>query len=424
MKHLAVQLVEFLRKRATILAYAVALIAVLLCWAIIISDGGRIKSQDEPGFVQIATNLALNGTFAYENGTPTAYPAPGTMFFLTPFVKLGAGIVQLRMVNALLVGLSLVMMFHLIRRRAGPLAGLIAVVMIPTWPPILYSATTLYPQTLAACLLVLTVLLLDRLTETGSRLTAVSVAVASGSLILTIPITLLLFPVILGWVFFRSKDRLAHILILCIVSASFVGAWTIRNYNAFGMFIPIATSSGYNLLAGNTPGARYNTSLDIRFQEYVYTEITGKNEAKRNKIFTDAAVRAIKQDPALALSRYIGKFAHWFHFSNKLMSDNVVEGGASQMNIGTREVILLVTYVAVIALPLLLHLILIRRFPPKPVEILFLCLWIGAGLAYAIFFTRVRFRAPFDWLIIASNGIFVAAYIEHHIKAWGKDLTK
>ena len=91
MKHLAVQLVEFLRKRATILAYAVALIAVLLCWAIIISDGGRIKSQDEPGFVQIATNLALNGTFAYENGTPTAYPAPGTMFFLTPFVKLGAG---------------------------------------------------------------------------------------------------------------------------------------------------------------------------------------------------------------------------------------------------------------------------------------------------------------------------------------------
>jgi len=58
---------------------------------------------------------------------------------------------------------------------------------------------------------------------------------------------------------------------------------------------------------------------------------------------------------------------------------------------------------------------MIRRVPLKKLEILFFALWIGAGLAYALFFTRVRFRLPFDWLILSVNAMFIATLIEEYI---------
>jgi len=189
-----------------------------------------------------------------------------------------------------------------------------------------------------------------------------------------------------------------------------VCTWTVRNYVVFDTFIPVATSSGLNLLVGNSPNTRFDSALEIRWPEYVYTEITGKNEVERNEIMTKAALTEIARDPGRAVRLYFGKFLHWFDYSNTLVSDDVIEGGASSIKADTREIILLVTYLILVG-PLLLRLLMVRRYPFKPIEILFIAIWIGAGLAYAIFFTRVRFRLPFDWLIVASNGIFLAALV-------------
>lgn len=180
---------------------------------------------------------------------------------------------------------------------------------------------------------------------------------------------------------------------------------------AFNTFIPVATSSGYNFLAGNTAEARWNTSLNIRFPEQVYTDMTGKTEAERNDIMTEAALREIAADPQRFVSRYVGKFLHWFHFSNRLMSDDILEDGASSVSVGLRDIILLVTYVTVIIGPLLCRLIFFRAVPMTRSEWFFLTLWIASGLSYALFFTRVRFRLPFDWLIITSNAIFIAGLV-------------
>lgn len=403
---------DFLRGRERAAACGIAAATVLICWAVILSTGDRIKSQDETSFLAIAQNLAFEGTYAEQSGTPTAYRAPGLVFFLAPLVRLGAGLVELRMANALLVGVGLVVLFHLVRRHAGPAAGLLAVALVPLWPVVIYAASTLYPQTLAALLLLVLVWFLDRLTESASLRPAALAGLASGLLVLTVPVVLLLMPVFLGWILSMSRRRLVHAGAFCAVSAVIVGAWTVRNYAVFDTFIPVATSSGYNLLAGNTPGARHDTSLDVRFPGHVYTEITDKPEAEVNRILTEAAIREIRRDPARAGALYLGKFAHWFDFSNALLSDKVVPGGASAISPGTREVLLFVTYSGVIALPLLVRIALCRRFPFRPLELLFLCLWIGAGLAYAIYFTRVRFRLPFDWLIIASNAMFLAAVAE------------
>lgn len=395
------------------LAYLIALLVTLASLGANYMGGDRVKSFDEPDFYAIAENLAFDGRYADEDGTLTAYRAPGLVFFATPFVRMGAGLMELRMIQALLVGGGLILLFHLIRRNAGPLAGFCAVALVPLWPVVLYASTTLYPQTLAAFLLVLTVSLLDLLRRNGKLGTAALAGLSYGVLLLTIPVVLLLLPVVVLWLLIYMRRALVPAAVVCVVAGATVGVWTLRNYTAFDAFIPVATSSGYNLMAGNAPNARFDTSLNVRFPEYVYTELTGKSEVERNDILTTAAIAEIRKDPERVAWLYLGKFLHWFDYSNRLMSDDVIEGGASSVGANLREMILLVSY-GVILLPLLLRLVLLRRYPMTPVEVLGLALWITAGLAYAIFFTRVRFRLPFDWLILASNGVFLAAMLENY----------
>lgn len=407
------RLVTGLERRARLLAYLIAGLAVLAAWAVILEAGDVVRSFDEEDFVIIAENLVSDGTFARgEPSAPTAYRAPGIVFFITPVIALGGGLVEARLLNAVLVGLGLVVLFHLVRRHASPLAALFAVAMVPLWPVVLFASSTLYPQTLAAFLLVLTIWLLDRLHDGPEPRRAVFAGLACGALILTTPIVLLLFPLLLVWLVLRSRRWLVHGLIFCLVSGAFVSSWTLRNYLVFDAFVPVASSSGYNLLAGNSPNTRYNTSLNVRFPEYVYTELTGKSEIERNDIMTRAAMAEIAGDPGRYARLYVAKFLHWFHYTNSLRSDEVLEDGASSVPVGTREIILLVTYVSVIAGPLAIRLLLLRRVPFRPVELFFLALWVAAGLAYAMYFTRIRFRLPFDWLVIASNAMFLAALIE------------
>lgn len=406
-------LLEVLSARARPLAYLVALLAVLAASAVIVMSGDVVRSNDEVAFMAIAGNIVSEGMFAETPGQPTAYRAPGPVFLVTPVVALGGGLVEARLFNAVIFGLGLVALFHLVRRHASPLAALFAVCMVPLWPVALFAATTLYPQTLAATLLVLTIWMVDRLRDGPSLGRAVVAGLACGALVLTTPVVLLLFPLLLIWLIHVSPRWLPHAVIFCAVSGGLVSSWTVRNYFAFDAFVPVATSSGYNLLAGNAPNARYNTSLNVRFPEYVYAEITGKTEVERNDIMTEAAFREIANDPGRFVRLYAAKFAHWFHFSNRLLSDEVLEDGAAPVPVGAREVILFVTYALVIMGPLLIRLALLRRHPFRRIELLFLAFWIGAGLVYALFFTRVRFRLPFDWLIIASNAMFLAAIAEN-----------
>jgi len=412
-----IALAEILARHARGLAYLVALLAVLAAWAVIVMSGDVVRSKDEVAFMTIAGHIVSEGMFAETSGQPTAYRAPGPVFLVTPVVALGGGLMEARLLNAVVFGLGLVVLFHLIRRQAGPLAGLMAVVMVPLWPVALFAATTLYPQTLAATLLVATLWLIDRLRDGRSLGRAVLAGLACGALILTTPVVLLLFPLMVIWLFHVSPRWLPHAVVFCMVSGGLVSSWTVRNYLAFDAFVPVATSSGYNLLAGNAPNARYNTSLNVRFPEHVYAEITGKSEVERNDIMTEAAFAEIARDPDRFWRLYAAKFAHWFHFSNRLLSDEVLKDGAAPVSVGAREVILGASYALVIAGPLLLRLAFIRRYPFRRIELLFLAFWIGAGLIYALFFTRVRFRLPFDWLIISSNAIFLTAMLENWVRS-------
>jgi len=408
------------------IACSLALLTVLGGAALSFRMGGTLRSMDEPEFYDLATNLAEAGSYSHTNTPgaayyndkipagsrfPTAYQAPGYPFFLAPLRLLGAGYAGMRVANFILVGLTLIVLFHLMRDTHSPLAGLLAVIGALAYPVVLYTAGTLYPQTLASLLLVTTVWLASRLRPSSRIRQFMLVGISAGAMALVVPTLLLIVPLIIVWLFASRRASAAQLALSCVLAATVVGVWTIRNAVTFERFVPIASSAGFNLASGNCDTARPDSSLDVRFADSVYQELTGKDEIDANHVMTRAGVEWIRTHPKRAAVLYVGKFIHWFDYSNKLLSDSVMHGGAAEISSRKRDLILLAVYGTMLVL-VVARFLLWRRIPVEPTEVLLGALYIGLGLAYAIFFTRVRFRLPVDWLLAALDAGFVAALLE------------
>jgi hypothetical protein len=422
MRPLLVRVVR-LADRGVIVAAVAAALIVALGVGLSLREGSRLKSMDEPAFLDISENLATHFEFAHTNDPtiegyepslplgalrPTAYRAPGYVFFLAPFRRLGAGYIGLRIVNFGLLASTLLLAYGFLTTRCSKLAGLLAVLFGIGYPVLVYAAGTLYPQTLSALVLVMSVWLLDRARPESKLATYAWAGLAYGALILTVPVYLLLVPIVVWWLLRIRRSSLRQVGVTLAVIGAAVGVWSLRNMAVFGTPMALGTNSGFNLLSGNCPNAHDGQiSLEARWPEYVYTELTGKNEVEQDRILTRAALQSIRDDPTGAGVLYVKKFLFWFSIRNELLSDKVVPGGAGAGERWLRDLIMLSSYGILLGL-LLVRLVLWRRFPFAGLELLLLWLYIGGGLAYAIYFTRIRFRLPFDWLLIAMDAIFVS----------------
>jgi hypothetical protein len=398
--------------------------------ALAVRDGDRVKSLDEPAFLDIGSNLAFHGQFAHTNvpgvdgydpklplGSlrPTAYRAPGYAFFIAPFQRLGAGFVVLRIVNAILVALTLLVLYRFLAARYSPVAGTIAVLLTLGYPVLVYAASTLYPQTLSAFLLVASMVLLERL-QPGARMRAfLGAAITYGLLVLTVPVYLLLIPVVFIWLLWSRRASLAQAVLVVAVVVGCVGLWTARNLAVFHAPVAMGTSSGFMLLSGNCPNTRYDqASVDVNWPDEVYAEITGKNEVERDQIMVRAALRFVRENPGDAFVLYVQKFLYWFSYRNEVVSDRVVPGGAGAGPVAIRDLVMLLTYGSLLLL-LIVRLALVRRYPMTSWEVLLLALYVGGGGAYAVYLTRIRYRLPFDWLLITMNAVFLAQVVQAHL---------
>ena len=77
-------------------------------------------------------------------------------------------------------------------------------------------------------------------------------------------------------------------------------------------------------------------------------------------------------------------------------------GAASRVT----DVLLLLTYSPLLLL-FVLRWLLFRTYPPSPLERVFALAYVANALLSALFFTRIRFRVPFDALLICAVAMFV-----------------
>jgi hypothetical protein len=288
------------------------------------------------------------------------------------------------------------------------LGKLLAPALVLCYPLLFYTASTLYPQTLGTLIFALCIYLLLASPESAPR--AVTFGFLFGFLVLLIPSFLLLapiFPVYLVWAGRFKKLSWRNAILLSLCATLVVMPWTIRNYIQFRSFIPVSANSGVNLLLGNSPNTTANSGVNVDVAEY-QRQAHGLSDIQRDKFFAKCAIGYVRQHPVAAFKLYCAKVLNYFNFRNKLYSTDETSRA--------KDVILFVTYY-----PLLLvavaRLFLFRRFKLTKPEVLLYFLYFGNAFLSAIFFTRIRFRIPFDALLLVLVASFLSRLWTERIQA-------
>jgi len=366
--------------------------------------GPELRYTDEVHYLELAEALAANGRYAVD-GTPTAYRPPGYPFLLAVQHALGIGVVGMRIANFLLLGLVILATGRLLALAASPLAGTLGAGVVAGFPVFFYTAGTLYPQTLGLALLAVALLVVVsalRRRELASWPASLAGA-ALGWAVLAIPAFLFTLGVTVAWIAVRSglPQRYRKAVLVAAVAACVVLPWTLRNYLALDAFVPVSTNSGVNLLLGNSLETRPNSGVNVDISA-AETAVRGMTEVERDDYFRYEALRFLREDPSRGLLLYVRKWLNHFNYRNELATEREASG--------TRDLILLVSYGPLLAL-FLARLLATWRWPLTKVEELLAVVYLAMPFFLALYFTRIRFRVPFDLCLIAGVSLWVAAVL-------------
>lgn len=376
-----------------------ALLAAVLAGGLIYSFllGDRLRYYpDEWEYLTLAENLVTQGIYSLDGEHPTAYRPPGYPLVLAFVRWLGGELLHLRLVNFVLLSASGYLAYRLLLERASKAAALLGALLVCGYPLAFYTAGAFYPQTLATFSLLAAVFLASR--REGRPIHDLLAGAASGLLVLSVPL-LLFAPVTLAlWRWLQGENaRRSGIALLIAGTLLVAGAWTLRNYAAFGSFIFIATNSGENLLMGNSENTTPNAGTNVDISEY-RSQAEGLDEAARDRFFRAKALEYVRSHKLESAQLYLRKVLNYFNYRNELVTEKE-ESTA-------KDALLLLTYGPLLLL-LLIRWLLVKFVKPSSFEILLVGLYVLSAFVHAVFFTRIRFRVPLDALLLAETAFFL-----------------
>ncbi len=416
------RLVAWLENHAGWLAFGLVLLAFLAGVVYSLTLGEQLRFlPDEADYLTLAGNLLAQGKHTLDGLHPTAYRPPGYPILLAGLQALGFGrwipaVLGLRLVNFALLGLTWLLLYRLLSRIFTPVAGLLAVGLAAVYIVLFYTAGVFYPQTLAAFLLTaLLTLLCEHPVSAPLPVSRILLAgLLAGCLVLTLPTFLFIFPVLLAWlVYYRRAWKAAALMAMMVLLIT--GAWAVRNYLALDAWVFVSTNGGENLLLGNSPQTTANAGTLVDISSFrQQADALGLNEVQRDAYFRQQALDYICAHPVAAARLYFSKFLNYFNYRNQLAT----QSEASPL----RDLAMLFTYVPLLVLAILR--LVLSKGKLHPVEVLFALLYLASALVQAVFFTRIRFRLPFDYCLIALAAGFLAQRIQSWLgKAEGKIMT-
>jgi hypothetical protein len=361
--------------------------------------GDKLSYSDERDYVALAESLLHHGTFAYADGKPIESRPPGYPFLIAAIYTLSERPLAAKIANAVFL-VTGALLLGMLAGRAAPRAPPLVPYLVLAYPLLVYAAGTLYPQTLACLLLAAVVLLVSR---EEPRLTHIALAgILYGALILAVPYFLALLPLFAGYIFIwggGTKRRTAvAAAVLILAGAAVVTPWTVRNYLVFHTLVPVSANNGYNLFVGNSPETTPNSGLNVPVLKLCNHLRRHMTEADFDAAFRQCAIDWIAANPQAAARLYVGKLINYFNFRNEIAT--------AGQNARWRDWLVFFTYYPLLLL-VVLRAALFRRYPLERAEILIYLLYFANAAVSAIFFTRLRFRIPFDFMLIAIEAAFL-----------------
>ncbi len=363
-------------------------------------SGNALRYQDESDYEQIARSIVHRFSVADESGhllmgRPPGYPAAIAVVYTAIEKPVAA-----KLENALFLALA-VLTLSVLARRIEPRAGPLVPYLVLAYPLVIYAATVLYPQ-VAGCLLITLIVLLVTADDFSIR-HAVTAGVAFGVLILTIPYFILILPLVgaflvIGRAGIRWSAAKPAVLMMCI-AAMIVVPWTVRNYVQFHVFVPVSTNNGSNLFIGNSPITTANSGRTTDIVPLCKGAQVATMEYDFDSAMHACAMDWITRNPAAAAGLYVGKVVNYFNYRNEMAT--------ADESAQWRDWVVFATYYPLLLLTLA-RLAVARRVALTRAESLILLVYFSNALISAVWFTRLRFRIPFDFLLIAVNAAFVS----------------
>ena len=239
---------------------------LILSLALAMRVGWVLVSQTTPVseasvYDRLAWSLASDREYVSEDGAPTAFRPVGYPAFLAPvYTAFGRSWVAGGIANALLGTVTVGLTYLLARTVLPERLSLVAALLIALLPSHVFGYTSVLRMETLHTVLVLSALVVTcRAIREPSGLNAVFLGICLGIGVYVRPI-LLLFPIAFGAVLLlQSQMSFRRALGLAGVSGMVTLVvllpWTVRNYVVMDAFVLTSTHAGYNLLAGNGPGA-------------------------------------------------------------------------------------------------------------------------------------------------------------------------
>lgn len=383
--------------------FLLSIVFITAC-IIVLTSGNELRYPDEIEYTQLAHSIIAGKGYRNLEGMPTAYRPPGLPFIYSFVFRLWDHPLAAKLLNA--VAFTLTALFgSILVGKINPDGKFFVPVLMIFYPLGLYTASTLYPQTLGGMLLVGILLLLQ---QNEHALIAKSIAgFFYGLLVLVIPGFILVTPLILlGIILGNEKgdiyNRLVHTGIFLFVAIGVMVPWTFRNLREFGAFIPVSTNSGKNFLLGNSENTGPNSGVNVDLDTY-REEVLGLTEVESDIQLRKIAFDWIAENPGDAVKLYLQKVINYFNYRNELY----VESEASLF----KDVIMFLSYYPLLLLAVL-RLWFFRKLSMSKKEGILYLLYFGNAFVSAVFFTRIRFRVPFEPLLISMVAIFLGMLVQ------------
>ncbi len=368
----------------------------------------RVRFYDEGDYLSIAQNLAHGRGFAIYGSTPTAFRAPGFPLLLGLVRSLGIPVTAARMVNVILLAVAVLLAWMLADRIAGRAAAALAALGVALYPLLVFTASTFYPETLATTLLVAAVLSAV-VADTAPAPRSTWLLGASGLLFsllfLTVPSYGVAAVVTLVWLLWRRRAALPAVACFVVLLLLPIGAWTVRNAADLDAFVPATTGAGVNLLLGNSANTGMDTGVNADISHY--TKIAKRrhlDEVELDRYYRSSAITYMEDHPARTVGLWAEKTLNYFNAANRVATGSESSSG--------RNLIAALTYYPLLIL-LVIRLVLAarRRLPLSHAEALMVAIYLLLAPVMGIFFTRSRFRAPADALLIVLVAVGVVKYV-------------
>jgi 4-amino-4-deoxy-L-arabinose transferase-like glycosyltransferase len=365
--------------------------------------GAQVRYPDEREYLTLAQNFADRHVYSLDGTTATAFRPPGYPILLGLLRSIDVPLVALRSLNVVFLAVTVWGVWWLAARMGGAGAATIAAPLAAVYPLSFYAMGTLYPQALASALLVSALILLNITADTQRPIgPALGCGILFGLLIVTVPTFALVLMLGVVWLFVTSKRSNAAVLVLAAALLIPLG-WTVRNAEAMGSFIPIATNNGLNLLLGNSENSGPRTGVNVDLSRYRgEVQSQGFDEVQSDKYYRQSATDWILANPGRAAILYVAKTANYFAPFDQLEMKSEESSGQSLLAAAA--------YLPLLAI-LLVRLLLWRRDRPGATERLLMLAYLLSAPAQAVFFTRVRFRLPLDPLLIAIVAGFISRWL-------------